>query len=122
MAFDLKCDAAAGGTLFSVSGLAIQLGQGRLRVQQGQEKPVEATLRFPAAPAWHGFTISWSESDLKVACDGREVLVARLQSPLIPPLQRGLQIRGHGKNTDVPFGIGPVRGAVIDNLVIGRAS
>jgi hypothetical protein len=122
MAFDLKCDAAAGGTLISVSSLAIQLDQGKLRVHQGQEKPLEAALKLPATAAWHRFTILWSESDLKVACDGREVLVARLQSPLIPPLKRGIQIRGHGKSTDVPFSIGPVHRAVINNLVIGGPS
>ena len=122
MTFDLHCDAAAGGTLLGVADLAIRLGQGKLRLHQGHEKPVEAALTFPAAAAWHSFAISWNESDLRVACDGREVLVARLQSPLIPPLQRGIRIRGHGKSTDVPFSLGPVRGGVIDNLVIGRPS
>lgn len=122
MAFDLKCDAAAGGTLLSVSGLAIQLGQGKLRLHQGQEKLAEAVLKFPATAAWHRFTISWRESDLKIACDDQDVLVAPLHSRLIPPLGRGIQIRGHGKSTDVTFSIGPVRGGVIDNLVISRPS
>ena len=119
MAFDLTCDATSGGTLLSLSGLTIQLGQGKLRVRQGQEKPLEAMLKLPAAAARHRFTISWSESDLKVACDGQEVLAVRLQSPLIPPLKRGIQIRGHGKSTDGPFTIGPVRDAMISNLEIG---
>jgi hypothetical protein len=122
MAFDLKCDPTTDGTLLRVSGLAVQLAQGKLRVQQGQDKPVEAALELPAAAAWHGFTISWSESDLKVACDGQDVLAARLQSPLVPPLQRGIKIAFQGKSTDIPFSMGPVRGAVIDNLVIGGAS
>jgi hypothetical protein len=119
MTFDLKCDAASAGQLLSVGPLAIHLGQGKLRLQQPQAAPVEAALQLSAPMAWHRLAVSWNGSQIAIACDGRNVLAARLESPLVPPLARGIRIRGHGKSTEVSFGLGPIPGAAIDNLVIG---
>jgi hypothetical protein len=120
IALDLKCDAAMSGTVLAVAPVTLRLDRGKLVIQQEKEKPAEAALQLPADAAWRRFVITWKDLDLKVACDGQEVLAVKLASPLGAKMCRGLQIRDNRSraNNNPPFTLGPIRGAVIDNLLI----
>ena len=120
VALDLRCDAATEGTIFAGGGIALTIRQGKVTLRHGEEKPIEAAFNLPAEAAWHDFRIAWKDLDLKVSCDGREVLARRLAAPMGPKMVRGNQIRSNHlhADTNTPFTLGPARGAVIDNLVI----
>ena len=133
ISFDLKCGAATSGTVFAVGPVTLRIDRGKLVLQQegnaqaSVPRPVlsgraaaEAAPKLPADAAWHRFTLAWKGLDLKVSCDGQEILALKLTAPLGAKPSRGLQIRDNlGRtNNNPPFTLGPARGAVIDNLVI----
>lgn len=121
--FQLYCDSAkTNGALLAIGNLSVQLNRTKVAVSLANKKLGEADLKTQAVPAWHAFAISWQDKALKVTVDGTEALAITLDAPLpINPMARGLEIADyHSRVTPTSLSIGPVKDAVIDDLIMRK--
>ena len=145
MAFQVKVPAGASGVLVETGRWKVSLGKAGLTLAFLAETPTGegamrhgpslvasatgtrwetlATAALPAAPegGWREFRISWRGKEMKVQASGQELAAATLPEPPFRPLGRGRDIQDYRLRTRAAaITFGPLKGAVMDDLVIGR--
>ena len=145
MAFQVKVPAGASGVLVETGRWKVSLGKAGLTLAFFAETPTGegamrhgpslvasatgtrwetlATAALPAAPegGWREFRISWRGKEMKVQAGGQELAAATLPEPPFRPLGRGRDIQDNRLRTRAAtITFGPLKGAVMDDLVIGR--
>ena len=137
IAFQVKLAPDASGILLATGRFKLAVAKGKVTAAaekqtetgEGKDKRVTArwetltTADLPAEPeaAWHGIKLRWKDKDVKVEMDGKEIAAATLDEPLLPPMARGREIQDYRLRTRPPtVTFGPAKGAVLDDLVMGR--
>jgi len=111
------------GALVSFDGNALQLrlDRGKLSLL-GAKGAALGEAAVKADSAWHEVGLSWKGNDIVVAFDGAQAFAAKLDAPLpIRPMARGLGIQDYRQHiTPSRLALGPVKGALLDDLLMMR--
>ena len=114
------------------NNILVKLAGLELRAINGKLALAGAVLSTPAPPApsivadksWHTISLTWHGQNVEVNCDGSPVITAALKKPLdLPGMAHGPDIRDNNRHiqpAEITFG--PMPGAVIDDLTMGRRS
>jgi hypothetical protein len=105
-------------------GLELRVVNGKLALTGAVLSASPAPSTIVANRSWHTVSLTWQGQNVEVTSDASAVITALLKQPLeLPGMGRGLEIRDESRHIQ-PAGItfGPVQGAVIDDLRMGRRS
>jgi hypothetical protein len=121
--FQLHFDpATARGTLLQVDRLQLTVNRGKLNIANDKKPVSEAELELPEGPAWHPVSVTWQKNDLQIRIGSQTIPRVRIAGEMpIKGQARGLDIRGGRKRAKMALvTFGPLSGAVIDDLIMGK--
>ena len=137
IAMEARFDNTAAGVLLGAGDLRLSLNKGSLslalqrsvetdaggqkRTSPQWQEAAKADTGATAEASWHHVVVDWRGKEVEVRVDGKRLLAATLDGPLVPPMARGRQILSHRLHTQPPtVTFGPVKGAVLDEVVMSR--
>jgi hypothetical protein len=120
--FHAKFDpATARGTLLRIDRLSLSLDRGTWKVMNDKETLQELPMPDLPDTEWHDMRVSWQDDHVQIHASDHLLTSVRIRDGMpIKQQTRGLEIyRGRQRAELALISFGPLRGAVLDDVVMG---
>jgi hypothetical protein len=108
--------------LLGLGGMELRVVNGQLSLSGSVFASTPTGRALVADRAWHAISLSWQGTEVTLSCDGVAVGTGSLKKPLeLPGVAHGPDLRDESRHiqpAEIVFG--PMAGAVIDDLRMGR--